>query len=111
MRRFHSSGRKLDAPTDLVAQVACDMPAHQCADGLADRSVVDRAFHISKFGIETLRISNRKQQGLRSCQGYQFIRFGEFERDRLLEKNMLARQKAFLGHWVVRGFWSRGNNN
>ena len=69
VRRFHRGRRELDAPADFVAQVARDVPAHQRADGLADRAVIDRALHVREFGIEALRISDREQQGFRPRQG------------------------------------------
>src|ERR1700687_4831652 len=68
VRSLHRGGRKLDAASDFMAQIARDVPADQRADGLADRAVVDRAFYISKLGIESLRIPDREQQGFRSRQ-------------------------------------------
>src|SRR5436190_2248240 len=41
MRGFHRRGRELDAPADLLAEPARDVPAHQSAHGLADRAVAN----------------------------------------------------------------------
>ena len=111
VRRFHGGRRKLDAAADLVAEVARDVPAHERAHRLADRAVGDRALHVCEFRIETLGISDGEEQGFRSRELDQFIRFGQRQRNRLFQQQVFSREQRFLGHRVVNRFRRGGDDD
>ena len=111
MGRFHGRGGELDAAADLLAEIAGDMPADQGADGFADGAVFDGAFDVGELGIETLRIPDGEQQALGASQGNQLVGLGQFQRNRLFQKDVLSRLEAFLGDGIVRGFRRRRNHD
>src|SRR5262249_49763296 len=101
--RFHGWGGQLDAAADLVAQPAGDVAADQRADRLADGAVLDRALDVGELRIEPLGVADGEEEALRSREGDELVGFGEGERDRFFQEDVLAREQALLRHRMVGG--------
>ena len=77
------------------------MTAHQRAHRAADGSIANRFPHVGELGVEPLRVADGEFQLALARQGDELVCFGEFQRNWLLEKYVLACGEAIPRHRVV----------
>ena len=85
------------------------MTAHERAHRAADGPIANRFPDVGELGVEPLRVADGELQLALARQSDEFVGFGEFQGNRLLEKDMLAGDEAIARHREVRGFRRGGD--
>ena len=78
------------------------MPAYERAHGPADDSIANRFSNVGKLGIEPLRVADSELELAFARQGDELVGFGERQRNRLLQKYVLAGKEALPRHRIMR---------
>src|SRR5205807_2562849 len=69
----------------------------------ANGAIANRFSDVGELGVEPLRVADGELELSLARQGDELVGFGELERNRFFEKNMLASGQAIPRHRVVRG--------
>jgi hypothetical protein len=109
--RFHDGRRQVDASSDLVAERAGEMSAHQRRHRPSQRAVRKAFLHVRELGIEPLRVADRELELGRPGERHQLVGLLQLEPHRLLEEHVLARKQAVARERIVSLLGRRGHDD